>query len=157
MEAYIHVYLDDDNTMLYYDHRALYPELHQPPSKMSKSERAQADEAEHLRQLAEAIKNPPPDTSRPLVGDDLIEAVTTWVVREGFTPEETAERLASHVTLTMDDIRSILIGAGFSEDEVNGALPADDAPLIRAPSLPPGRQAQGMASNPNCWRVDTGP
>ena len=128
VEAYIHVYLDDDNTMLYSEHRALYPELHQPPPQMSKSERAQAEEAEHLRQLAEAIKNPPPNIGRTLEGDELIEVVTMWVVREGFTPEETFERLASHVTLDVDDIRRILTGAGFSEDEINGALHADDAP-----------------------------
>ena len=94
---------------------------------MRESERAQEEEARHLRLLAEAIKNPPPNTARPLVGGELIEAVTTWVVREGFTPEETVECLASHVTLDVDDIRRILTGAGFSE-EVNGALPADDGP-----------------------------
>ena len=122
VDAHIFMYLDDEETMFYSEHRALYPELHPSPYQMSKSERAQAEEAEHLRQLAEAIKNPPPSTARPLVGNELIEAVTMWVVREGFTPEETVERLASHATLNVDDIRRILTGAGFSEDDIDGAM-----------------------------------
>ena len=84
VDAFIHMYLDDDNTMLDSEHRALYPELHQPPPQMSKSERAQAEEAEHLRQLAEAIKNPP--ITRPVEGDELIDLVTALVIRESFTP-----------------------------------------------------------------------
>ena len=122
------MYLDDDSTMLYSEHRVLYPELHPPPYQMSKSERAQAEEAEHLRQLVEAIKNPPPNTGRTLEGDELIEVVTMWVVREGFTPEETVERLASHATLDVDAMRRVLVGAGFSEDEISSALPADNGP-----------------------------
>ncbi len=95
---------------------------------MSESERAQAEEAEHLRQLAEAIKNPPPNTGRTLEGDERIEVVTMWVVGKGFTLEEAVERLDSLASLNMSDIRRILTGAGFSEDEINGALPADDGP-----------------------------
>ena len=132
VDAFIHMYLDDEETMFYSEHRALYPELHQPPPKVSKSERGQAENAEHLRMLAEAIKNPPSSTARPLVGDELIEAVTMWVVKEDFTPEETVERLASHATLDVDDIRGILTGAGFSEDEINSALPTDDAPATKS-------------------------
>ena len=127
VDAPIFMYLDDEETMFHSEHRALYPEMHQPPPKMSKNEMAQAEEAEHLRQLAEAIKNPPPNTGRPLEEGELIEAATMWVVKKGFTPEEAVERLAPLASLNVDDIRMILTGAGFSEDEINNVLPTDDA------------------------------
>ena len=124
VDAHIFMYLDDEETMFDSEHRALYPELHPPPYQMSESEMAQAEEAEHLRQLAEAIKNPPPNTGRTLEGDERIGVVTMWVVKEGFTPEEAVEHLASLATpLDVDDIRRILTGAGFSEDEINSVLP----------------------------------
>ena len=58
VDAHIFMYLDDEETMFDSEHRARYPEMHQPPPKMSKSEMAQAEEAEHLRQLAEANQKP---------------------------------------------------------------------------------------------------
>ena len=126
-DAHIFMYLDDEETMLSSEHRARYPEMYQPPPKMSKNEMAQAEKAEHLRQLAEAIKNPPPNTGRTLEGDELIGVVTMWVVKEGFTLEEAVEHLARLASLNVDDIRRILAGAGFSEDEINSVLPTDDA------------------------------
>ena len=127
VDAFIHMYLDDEETMLSSEHRALYPEMHQPPPKMSKNEMAQAEDAEHLRQLAEAIKNPPPNIGRSLEEGEIIEVAIMWVVKEGFTPEEAVEHLARLASLNVDDIRKILAGAGFSEDEINSVLPADDA------------------------------
>ena len=126
-DAHIFMYLDDEETMLSSEHRALYPEMHQPPPKMSKNEMAQAEEAEHLRQLAEAIKNPPPNIGRSLEEGEIIEVAIMWVVKEGFTPEEAVEHLARLASLNVDDIRRILTGAGFSEDEINSAMPTDDA------------------------------
>ena len=127
VDAPIFMYLDDEETMFHSEHRALYPEMHQPPPKMSKSERAQAEEAEHLRQLAEAIKNPPPNIGRSLEEGEIIEVAIMWVVKEGFTPEEAVKHLAPLASLNVDDIRRILTGAGFSEDEINSAMPTDDA------------------------------
>ena len=128
VDAHIFMYLDDEETMFDSEHRVLYPELHPPPYQMSKSEMAQAEEAEHLRQLAEAIKNPPPNIGRSLEEGEIIEVAIMWVVKEGFTPEEAVEHLALLASLNMDDIRRILTGAGFSEDEINSVLPTDDAP-----------------------------
>ena len=128
VDAHIFMYLDDEETMFDSEHRVLYPELHPPPYQMSKSEMAQAEEAEHLRQLAEAIKNPPPNIGRSLEEGEIIEVAIMWVVKEGFTLEEAVKHLASLASLNVDDIRRILAGAGFSEDEINSALPTDDAP-----------------------------
>ena len=123
VDAHIFVYLDDEETMFDSEHRARYPEMHQQSPKMSKSDMAQAEEAEHLRQLAEAIKNPPPNIGRTLEGDELIEVITMWVVREDFTPEETVERLASLATpLDVDELRRILAGANFTDDEIDRAM-----------------------------------
>ena len=122
IDVAIFMYLDDEETLSHAEHSELYPNLHRAHPEMSKSEREQAVEAETRRLLAEAIKNPRQSDWYPLVGDELIEAVTTWVVREGFTPEETVKRLAPHATLNVDDIRRILTGTGFSEDEINSAL-----------------------------------
>ena len=126
-DAHIFMYLDDEETMLSSEHRARYPEMYQPPPKMSKNEMAQAEEAEHLRQLAEAIKNPPPNIGRSLEEGEIIEVAIMWVVKEGFTPEEAVKHLAPLASLNVDDIRRILTGAGFSEDEINSAMPTDDA------------------------------
>ena len=123
VDAHIFMYLDDEETMFDSEHRARYPEMHQQPSKMSKSDMAQAEEAEHLRQLAEAIKNPPPNIGRTLEGDERIGVAIMWVVKEGFTPEEAVEHLARHASLNVDELRRILTGADFSEDEINSVLP----------------------------------
>ena len=123
VDAHIFMYLDDEETMFSSEHRALYPEMHQSPPKMSKNEMAQAEDAEHLRQLAEAIKNPPPNIGRSLEEGEIIEVAIMWVVKEGFTPEEAVEHLARHASLNVDELRRILTGADFSEDEINIVLP----------------------------------
>ena len=122
VDAHIFMYLDDEETMFDSEHRVLYPELHPPPYQMSKSEMAQAEEAEHLRQLAEAIKNPPPNIGRSLEEGEIIEVAIMWVVKEGFTPEEAVEHLARLASLNVDDIRRILAGANFTDDEIDRAM-----------------------------------
>ena len=126
VDAFIHMYLDDEETMLSSEHRARHPEMYER-SVRSQSDMAQAEEAEHLRQLAEAIKNPPPNIGRSLEEGEIIEVAIMWVVKEGFTPEEAVEHLARLASLNVDDIRRILTGAGFSEDEINSAMSTDDA------------------------------
>ena len=136
VEAYIHVYLDDDNTMLSSEHMAQNRGLYERSVK-SQSEIDLEMEVEHLRQLAEAVKNPPSNTGRVAEGDELIDAVTMWVVENNLTAEEAVDRLTSNAALNVDDIRRILAGAGFSEDEINSALPQMTLPPQNQTTIPP--------------------
>ena len=126
VDEHIFIYLDEDETLHWADHRDLYPEQYQR-HVMSPLEREQAEEARWLAMLADAIENPPSPKSRLLVGDELIEVHTKWVVEEKIPLGEAVDEL-SGFALDTDDIRRILIGAGFSEDEINNVLPADDVP-----------------------------
>ena len=131
VEAYIHVYLDDDNTMLSSEHMAQNRGLYERSVK-SQSEIDLEMKAEHLRQLAEAIKNPPPNIGRTVEGDELIEFTIMRVIEEGFTVEEAFNDMQGNIALDLDVIRRVLIGAGFSEDEIDSALPTDDAPVSKS-------------------------
>ena len=103
----LHVYLDEAETLHWADHIDLYPELYQPPPKMSESERAEAEYARDRAMLAHAI--------------------VTRVV-EGKAPLGEAVDELSEFAFDTDDIRRILLSAGFSESKVNDALSANDAP-----------------------------
>ena len=74
VDAFIHMYLNDENTMFNSEHRALYPELH--PSLVERSQRdlEREAEAEVQRLLKEAIKNPRPP-GPPIEWDELIEVL----------------------------------------------------------------------------------
>ena len=49
-----------------------------------------------------------------------------WVVEEKVPLGGAVDKISRFASLDTDDIRRILTGAGFSEDEINGTLPADD-------------------------------
>ena len=51
-----------------------------------------------------------------------------WVVEEKVPLGGAVDKLSRFASLDTDDIRRVLVGAGFSEDEINSALPADDVP-----------------------------
>ena len=131
----LHVYLDDAETLHWADHIDLHPERY-ARHVMSPLEREQAEEARLLAMLADAMDNPPLFESRPLVGDELIEAHIRWVVDEKAPLSEIVTKLSRFVSLDTDDIRRILIGAGFSESKVNDVLPADDAPVSKSSHEP---------------------
>lgn len=128
-EMYIHMYLDDEETLFYAEHRERYPELHErPPAARSASDNM-TDELK--RQLDELIKNPPPPAPIP-IWEESRAFFTEWIIAEGYTIEEAAGFLATDLFLSADRIREVLALAGFPQDEIDGVAPADNGTTARS-------------------------
>ena len=115
-DTQIHLYLDDEETLHYQEHRTRYPEMHTVPERTSKYESAEMFPPLTDEERAAAIEYVQP--SRETLAD-FFEAYFA-----GNDPEEIGaamdfvQNFGSHLNYTLPDLKQILGAAGYTDNEI---------------------------------------
>ena len=119
--VHIHMYIDDEETMLYKEHRAKYPEMHERPARAAPQELSPPTK-EELDALMEATPPYVPPTR---------EVFMDWFAEyfEGEDPSpEVGEalnlilELGAPININMTDAKQILSDAGYADGEIDDAI-----------------------------------
>ena len=114
--AELHLYIDDEETMLTRDHAKKYPELYTRPQPVERSDTT--------RYVTEAeLKNAPTTVDQP-TREETVELFTAYLKNSGDTVEWAVENLLQSGILNATELRTVLANVGFTEDEINEGVPS---------------------------------
>ena len=112
----LHLYIDDEETMLTRDHAKKYPELYTRPQPVERSDTT--------RYITEAeLKNAPTTVDQP-TREETVELFTAYLKNSGDTVEWAVENLLQSGILNAAELRTVLANVGFTEDEINEGVPS---------------------------------
>ena len=115
--ARIHLYLDDEETLTYNEHRARYPEMHPVPKSTPYVRSTELFPPLTDEQRDAATKYVPP--SRELLVDFLEAFFASVDPKQDIGDAmDLVQRTGSHLNFTLTDIRQILGDAGYADDEI---------------------------------------
>ena len=111
----LHLYIDDEETMLTRDHAKKYPELY-TWSQLTRSDTT--------RYVTEAeLKSTPTTVDQP-TREETVELFTAYLKNSGDTVEWAVENLLQSGILNATELRTVLANVGFTEDEINKGVPS---------------------------------
>lgn len=118
-EADISLYLDDEETLPYQEHRTRYPEMHPVPERTPKAKNTEMFPPLTDEERDAAIKYVPP--SRELLSD-FFEAYFSSTETDDYTVGEAmdfVQEVGSHLNYTLPDLKQILGDAGYTDKEID--------------------------------------
>ena len=116
-ESNISIYLGDKETLLYEDHVARYPELHERPVRATSDK--EPEPTPPTDEEARALEQNHKETTH----EDLIESITEYVREEQLSIEWALDNLLlPYGPLNMTETRQILTDVGYTNDEIDGVV-----------------------------------
>ena len=116
-ESAIFMHIDDEETMLTRDHMALYPEMHERVTRSvpDKEPEPKPPTEEEARELEQNVREP--------TREELVAFLTEYMRDEQLSIEWALDNLLPPTGhLNMTDVRQILTGAGYTNDEINDVV-----------------------------------